>query len=130
MCACFRSVPRGDRRPLCCCEALSDRIPEALSDAFAEAFKSRYPNLDITVKKTGSSDGAAALIDGRCDIAIMSRFMKDKEFKKAVDNEVFPVAHVVAMDGVCVVVHPSRDFAQRRFLQFLVTPTITVGKSY
>lgn len=68
--------------------------------------------MDITVKKTGSSDGAAALIDGRCDIAIMSRFMKDKEFKKAVDNEVFPVAHVVAMDGVCVVVHPSNPVTE------------------
>jgi phosphate transport system substrate-binding protein len=37
----------------------------------------------------------------------MSRFMKDKEFKSAVEKDVFPVAHVVAMDGVCVVVHPS-----------------------
>jgi phosphate transport system substrate-binding protein len=78
-----------------------------IADAFAEAFKTRYPYLDITVKKTGSGDGAAALVDGRCDIAIMSRFMKGKEYKKAVENGIFPVAHVVAMDGVCVVVHPS-----------------------
>ena len=78
-----------------------------IADAFAEAFKTRYPNLDITVKKTGSGDGAAALVDGRCDIAIMSRFMKEKEYKKAVENGIFPVPHVVAMDGVCVVVHPS-----------------------
>jgi phosphate transport system substrate-binding protein len=78
-----------------------------IADAFAEYFKKVYPDLDITVKKTGSGDGAAALIDGRCDIATMSRFMKDKEFKDAVANNVFPAAHVVAMDGVCVVVHPS-----------------------
>jgi len=78
-----------------------------IADAFAEAFKGNYPDLEITVKKTGSGDGAAALVDGRCDIAIMSRFMKEKEFKKAVENGIFPVAHVVAMDGVCVVVHPS-----------------------
>ncbi|MBN1457303.1 MAG: substrate-binding domain-containing protein, partial [Sedimentisphaerales bacterium] len=78
-----------------------------IADAFAEAFKSNYPALEITVKKTGSGDGAAALVDGRCDIAIMSRFMKEKEFKKAVENGIFPVAHVAAMDGVCVVVHPS-----------------------
>ena len=62
---------------------------------------------EITVNKTGSGDGAAALIDGRCDIADMSRFMRPDEFKKAVDKGVMPVAHVVAMDGVCVVVHPS-----------------------
>lgn len=78
-----------------------------IADAFAEVFKSKYPSLDITIKKTGSGDGAAALVDGRCDIAIMSRFMKEKEYKKAVANGIFPVAHVVAMDGVCVVVHPS-----------------------
>jgi len=78
-----------------------------IADAFAEYFKSVYSDLSITVKKTGSGDGAAALIDGRCDIATMSRFMKPEEFKKAVANDVLPVAHVVAMDGVCVVVHPS-----------------------
>ncbi len=78
-----------------------------IGDAFAESFMRNYPSLRITVKKTGSGDGAAALVDNRCDIAMMSRFMKDKEFKKAVDNGVHPVAHAIAMDGVCVVVHPS-----------------------
>jgi phosphate transport system substrate-binding protein len=83
-----------------------------IADAFTEAFKRNYPGLEITVKKTGSGDGAAALIDGRCDIATMSRFMKDKEFKAAVDKGVFPVAHVIAMDGVCVIVHPSNPVTQ------------------
>jgi len=78
-----------------------------IADAFAEYFKSIYPDLNITVKKTGSGDGAAALVNGRCDIANMSRFMKEKEFTKAVANGVLPVAHVVAMDGVCIIVHPS-----------------------
>lgn len=78
-----------------------------VADAFAEYFKSVQPDLAITVKKTGSGDGAAALVDGRCDVAAMSRFMKPEEFQKAVANKVLPVAHVVAMDGVCVAVHPS-----------------------
>jgi len=38
--------------------------------------------------------------------------MKEKEFKKAVENGIFPVAHVVAMDGVCAVVHPSNPVTQ------------------
>ena len=78
-----------------------------IADAFAEYFMRTNPGLEITVKKTGSGDGAAALIDSRCDIATLSRFMKDKEFKAAVDHNVFPVAHAIAMDGVCIIVHPS-----------------------
>lgn len=83
-----------------------------IADAFAEYFKSIYTDLQITVKKTGSGDGAAALLDKRCDIANMSRFMKDKEFADAVAKGVFPVAHAVAMDGVCIVVHPSNPVTE------------------
>lgn len=78
-----------------------------LGDAFAEAFMTMYPDLSLTVSKTGSSDGATGLIEGRCQIAMMSRFMKEKEFSQAIANGVMPVAHAIAMDGVCVVVHPS-----------------------
>jgi phosphate transport system substrate-binding protein len=83
-----------------------------IADAFAEWFMGKYPNLEITVKKTGRGDGAAALVDMRCDVATMSRFMKDKEYKKAVEKGFLPVAHVVAMDGVCVVVHPSNGVGE------------------
>lgn len=78
-----------------------------IGGAFAEKFMQMHPDVAITVKKTGSGDGAAAIVDGRCDIAMMSRFMKAKEFENAVKNGIFPVAHVVANDGVCVIVHPS-----------------------
>lgn len=78
-----------------------------IADAFAEVFMKMNPGCNITVKKTGSGDGAAALVDGRCDVATMSRFMKDQEFKKAVESNIFPVAHAVALDGVCVIVNPS-----------------------
>lgn len=78
-----------------------------IADAFSEAFKTAYPNVAITISKTGSGDGVASLIDGRCDIAMSSRFMREAEFKNAVNNSVLPVAHVIAMDGVCVVIHPS-----------------------
>ena len=77
-----------------------------IADAFAEYFR-KHRKAKISIKKTGSGDGATALIDGRCEIATMSRFMKKKEFKKAVNNGVMPVAHVVAMDGVCVIVNPA-----------------------
>ena len=82
-----------------------------IADGFAEVFKKMYPDVTITVNKSGSGNGATALIDGRCDIATMSRFMKDQEFKDAVAKDVFPVANVVAMDGVCIVVHPSNPLS-------------------
>ncbi len=83
-----------------------------IADAFAEAFMKTHEDASITVKKTGSGDGAAALIDGRATVATMSRFMKDSEFAKAVENGVMPVAHVVGMDGVAVIVHPSNPISE------------------
>lgn len=78
-----------------------------IADGFTEVFKDMYPDVTITVNKSGSGTGAAALMDNRCDIATMSRFMKNQEFKDATAKGIFPVAHAVAMDGVCIVVHPS-----------------------
>jgi phosphate transport system substrate-binding protein len=78
-----------------------------IAEGFAAALMKIHPDTRITVNASGSGDGAAALIDGRAQVASMSRFMKVKEFKAAVDKGVTPVAHAVAMDGVAVVVHPS-----------------------
>lgn len=78
-----------------------------IADAFTEAFNKTYPDVKITVTKNGSGNGAAALIDKRCDIAMMSRFMKLEEFTAAVGKGVMPVAHTIALDGVCIIVHPS-----------------------
>ena len=76
-------------------------------DAFVEAFKTKMPDLKFSVKKTGSGDGATALIDGRCEIAAMSRFMKTDEYNKAVTGGKMPVSFTICMDGVCLIVHPS-----------------------
>ncbi len=78
-----------------------------IADAFAEVFKKTNPDINITVNTTGSGDGAAAIADGRCDIANMSRFMKIEEFKTCVEKGIMPVAHAIAMDGVCMIVHPT-----------------------
>jgi len=78
-----------------------------IADAFASVFKEKYPDVEISVKKTGSGSGAKSLCEGLCDIALMSRFLKDEEYVNAVEAGVKPVPHVIAGDGVCVIVHPT-----------------------
>jgi phosphate transport system substrate-binding protein len=78
-----------------------------IAKAFAEYYMSLNPGVNITVSESGSGNGAKSLINGVCDVADMSRFMKDKEFKAAAEAGIMPVAHVVALDGLPVIVHPS-----------------------
>jgi phosphate transport system substrate-binding protein len=78
-----------------------------IAKAFAEYYMKNNPGVNITVSESGSGNGAKSLIRKVCDVADMSRFMKDKEFKAAVDAGVKPVAHAVAMDGIAMVVHPA-----------------------
>jgi phosphate transport system substrate-binding protein len=83
-----------------------------IAKAFAEYYMSLNPDVNVTVSESGSGNGAKSLINGVCDIANMSRFMKDKEFGAAVEKGVMPVPHVVAMDGLPVLVHPSNPVAE------------------
>jgi phosphate transport system substrate-binding protein len=73
----------------------------------AESFMQDNPAVNISVRGGGSGTGVAALVDGICDIANASRPMKDKELKKAVEKGVDPVAHVVALDGIALIVNNS-----------------------
>jgi phosphate transport system substrate-binding protein len=78
-----------------------------IAKAFAEYFMKLNKGVNVSVSESGSGNGAKSLINGACDVADMSRFMKDGEFKAAVEKGVMPVAHVIALDGIAVVVHPS-----------------------
>ncbi|MFH1076225.1 MAG: phosphate ABC transporter substrate-binding protein [Pseudomonadota bacterium] len=82
-----------------------------IAKAFAEYYMEMNPGVKVSVSESGSGNGAKGLINGACDIADMSRFMKEEEFKAALDNKVFPVAQVVALDGIAVAVHPSNPVA-------------------
>lgn len=74
---------------------------------FAEYFMKQNKGVEITVNMSGSSMGAKGLIDGTCHVGAMSRPMKDKELAQAVEKGVAPVPHVVALDGIAVIVHKS-----------------------
>lgn len=78
-----------------------------IAQATAEEFMNKNQNINISVQGGGSSVGIAALLDSTTDIADASRPIKDAEIAKAVSRGIEPKAHVVAMDGIAVVVHPS-----------------------
>lgn len=82
-----------------------------IAQATAEEFMNNNPNVSISVQGGGSSVGIASIIDGTTDIGDASRPIKDKELKKAVANGASPKAHVVAMDGIAVIVNPSNNIS-------------------
>jgi len=71
----------------------------------AEVFMQKNSGADISVRGGGSGVGIASLIDGTCDIGNSSRPIKDTELDKAVTNGKDIKAHVIAMDGICVIVN-------------------------
>ena len=78
-----------------------------LGQAWAEAFAEVEPGVMVTVKGGGSGNGAAALANGTVHFANMSREIKDEEVEAAEAAGVEPAQHVVAKDGISVIVHPS-----------------------
>jgi phosphate transport system substrate-binding protein len=83
-----------------------------IAKAFAEYFMAAHPDVNITVSESGSGNGAKSIMNGVCDIADMSRPMKDSEFKAAADKGIQAVAHVVALDGLPVLVHPQNPIGE------------------
>ena len=77
-----------------------------IAKAFAEHF-TKTTGVEVTVSESGSGNGAKSLINKTCDIADMSRPMKEGEIAAAKANGINPVANIVALDGLSIVVHPS-----------------------
>jgi len=75
----------------------------------AEVFMQKNTDADISVRGGGSGVGIASIIDGTCDIGNSSRPIKDSELEKAATNGKDIRAHVIAMDGIAVVVNPANN---------------------
>jgi phosphate transport system substrate-binding protein len=82
-----------------------------IAKAFAEYYMGKHPAVNITVSESGSGNGAKSLINAACDIATMSRPMKNTEVQAAKDAGILPIEHIVAMDGIAVIVHQSNPVA-------------------
>ncbi|MCL1922124.1 MAG: phosphate ABC transporter substrate-binding protein [Kiritimatiellaeota bacterium] len=78
-----------------------------IAKAFAEYYMRQNPGTTITVSESGSGNGAKALLNGTCDIANLSRDLKDAERTAMEEKGVKPVKHVVAHDALPIIVHPS-----------------------
>ncbi|MBP1910044.1 PstS family phosphate ABC transporter substrate-binding protein [Methanolobus bombayensis] len=88
-----------------------------LTQAEAEEFMIANPEKSITVIGGGSGVGIAALIDGEVEIAMASRKIKDSEIENAQANGINPVEHIIAWDGIAVVVNPENPVTELTFEQ-------------
>ncbi len=83
-----------------------------IAQATAEAFMQRNDNADVSVRGGGSSVGIASVIEGTVDIGDASRLAKGKEIQKAKAEGVDLVKHIVAFDGIAVIVDKSNEIGQ------------------
>ena len=74
---------------------------EKVIGALGEAFMEAEPGVTFTYNPTGSSAGIQAVQEGRCDIGLSSRALKDEE-KAAGLTET-----VLAYDGIAMIVNPA-----------------------
>ncbi len=74
---------------------------EKVINSLGEAFMLEHDGVKFTYNPTGSGSGIQAVADGRCDIGLSSRALKDEE-KSAGLTET-----ILALDGIAVVVNPE-----------------------
>ena len=72
-----------------------EKVIGTLGEAFIEK-----EGINVTYNPTGSGSGIQAVSEGRCDIGLSSRALKDDE--KATLTET-----VVALDGIAMIVNPE-----------------------
>jgi len=71
----------------------------------AEVYMDKNPEVYIAVTGGGSGTGIAALINGKIDIANVSRKMKPEEIERARQRKVNPVEWVIGVDALSVIVN-------------------------
>ena len=77
----------------------------------AEAFMKENGDVRVSIAGGGSGNGIKALIDGTCDVAMSSRFIKKQEVELAVGRGIYPVPFPISYDCIVPVVHPENPIA-------------------
>lgn len=74
---------------------------EKVINSLGESFMAMNKDVKFTYNPTGSGSGIQAVGEGRCDIGLSSRALKDDEKASGL------VETVVALDGIAIVVNPE-----------------------
>ena len=74
---------------------------EKVIGALGESFMAENPNVTFTYNPTGSGSGIQAVSEGRCDIGVSSRALKDEEKASGLKET------TLALDGIAIIVNPE-----------------------
>ena len=78
---------------------------EKVIGALGEAFMEANSGVTFTYNPTGSGSGIQAVQEGRCDIGLSSRALKDKEKESGLAET------ILCFDGIAVIVNPENSVA-------------------
>lgn len=76
---------------------------EKVIGSLKETFEANNQGITVTYNPTGSGSGITAVAEGRCDIGLSSRDLKDEETAKGL------VGTVIAYDGIAIIVNPENS---------------------
>ncbi len=74
---------------------------EKVIGSLKETFEADNKGINVTYNPTGSGSGITAVAEGRCDIGLSSRDLKDEEKAKGLTGT------VLAYDGIAIIVNPE-----------------------
>lgn len=89
---------------------------EKVIGALGEAFEEGNAGVTFTYNPTGSGSGITAVAEGRCDIGLSSRSLKEEEKAQGLKET------VLALDGIAVIVNPDNPVND--------LDLVTIGKIY
>ena len=78
---------------------------ESVIGILGESFMQLHPDVTFTYNPTGSGSGITAVQEGRCDIGLSSRALKDEEAASGLKGE------TVALDGIAMIVNNENPVA-------------------
>ncbi len=83
-----------------------------LTEAVAEEFGKRYPNVKVTVGNSGTGAGLQKFSRGEIDIAGASRPIRESEAAACQKNKIAYIELPIAFDALVVVVNPANTWAK------------------